>query len=195
MGPRSTLATSGWPFNLAVSSGVRPQGALRNFQKGLFHILHFMVTLMALCSLKHFEGDTQKASTVMSPNTPSPCDKRSHKTPSGRSPQIELQTFDVLGGGVGTSVTFDSRLNPSDDEIGSPAVASGGASGEGVWAPPVESPTLISRPEGGVFGHFQGLTGHVREESWGLLGVLVVAFPGLSKWISLKFGVFPVVKK
>ena len=85
-----------------------------------------MVTLLALCSLKHFKGDTKKASTVLSPNTPSPCYKLSPKSPSGRSPQIELQTIVVLDGGVGTSVTFDSRFNPYDDEIGSQAVAFGG---------------------------------------------------------------------
>ena len=76
-----------------------PQGALRNLQKGL---LLFMVSLMALCTLKHFERDTKKASTVMSPNTPSPCYKLSPNSPSGRSPQIE-QTTTGLDGLIGAS--------------------------------------------------------------------------------------------
>ena len=76
----------------------------------------------------------------------------------------------------------DSGFNPSD-EIGSPATASGGK----------RYPRRSPNP-GGVFGHFRGLAAHVREESWGMLGVLGVAFPGLWKWISMKFRVSPVIK-
>ena len=78
----------------------------------------------------------------------------------------------------------DFGFNPSDDKIGSPAVASGGK----------RYPRLYPDPGGVGFGHSGVLTAHVREESWGMLGVLGVAFPGLSKWISVKYRVFPVVK-
>ena len=55
--------------------------------------------------------------------------------------------------------TFLLLVQPSHHELGNPAVAFGGPSGEGVQAPPVDSPTSFSpfgSELGGVFGKSGG---------------------------------------